>query len=378
MIVDIGSDSVGGSVVLLSKNNAPKILYGFRSTIVWHDPPEKGRFLSDIKRALEHVVKNITGHGLRYISNAHNLKHIKIHRAHFIFSAPWYVSQAKVFKIDREPPFLVNQDFVDKLFKDEIQKFTDEAQNKVHSQIFQNLQIVEKRIIRTRLNGYETPDPFGKKANHVEITFFISLISKDILDSVRDIVGGHFHITHTEISSVPLAAFNAFSGLTPNAQDFLILDVRGEVTDVSIVHNGALVESVSFSQGKNALIRSVAEGSQQSFNLAASSLNIALHGKGTTKFQTDTNKFTDNFKNIWLDSYIKTVKDLALKRINPRIVFLVGDMDTEVFFENCLKNLENPPEVHPLKRADLRKYVDISSVFSDPFLALETIFVSQL
>ena len=374
LVIDIGSDSVGGSLSLLSKDQAPKILYSFRSAIVWHEPPEKGYFLIGITKALEHVIKNIAGRGLRFLPAGHH----KIHRSHLVFSAPWYVSQTKVFKIEREQPVLVTQDFVDKLFKDEVDKFTNETQAAAHSQIFQNLQVVERRIIRARLNGYEVADPFHKKAARIEVTFFVSLISKDILEATRKIIDGHFHIKHSEVSSFPLVAFNAFTSVMPKTQDFLIVDVRGEVTDISLVSNGALLDNVSFPQGKNGLVRTVADGLQQSFHTALSSLKIALHNNGTQASRDSVNKFAEAFKTVWLDSYNKTVQSSTANSCAQKTVFLIGDSDLEIFFENIFKEMGNIAELHPLKKTDLKKYIDMSSAFNDPFLALETIFVNQL
>ena len=377
LVIDIGSDSVGGSLSLLSKDQAPKILYSFRSTIVWHEPPEKGHFLIGITKALEHVIKNVAGHSVRVLPHT-SFGHLKVHRSHIVFSAPWYVSQTKVFKIEHKQPILVTKNFVDKLFKDEIEKFTNEAQTTANSQIFQNLQVVERRIVSTRLNGYEVSNPFDTKANRVEVTFFVSFVSKDILDATRKVIDTHFHIKHEEISSFPLAAFTAFSGFMPKIQDFLIVDVRGEVTDLSVISNGTLLENTSFPQGKNGLIRTVADGLQQSFHTALSSLKIVLHKNGTSALQESVNKFVESFKLVWLDLYVKTLPSLAVGDNAAKTIFLVGDPDTEIFFENILKEVKNFPSVHPLKKADLKKYVELNSNFNDPFMALETIFVSHL
>ena len=244
LIIDIGSSSVGGALVSNTKGSSPKILFSTRLSVVLQNESERGRSLAAISVALESVLKTISA------------EHIVFHKSHIIFSSPWYISETSVLKIDHDQPTFVTRHAIEQLTKESEKKFIEEA-----SSSHPNGEIVERRVIRSRLNGYDTTKPYNKKAKNVEITFFASIVQKDVIEAVHRILDKHFHLRNNQISSFSLAAFSAISSLKPEYNDFLIVDVRGEVTDLSLVAGGALMKSLSFAQGKNALTKSVAENS---------------------------------------------------------------------------------------------------------------------
>jgi len=324
-------------------------------------------------------VADIATNGLRFIPRSRGpLSQLKIHRSQVIFSAPWYTCETKTVKVEHESPIVVTAELLDKILKDEMEKFATETQDRARSKITQNLQVIEKRVISTRLNGYESSNPFGKKATRVELTFFVSLVSAHVLSAIQKVIDSHFHISQAEMSTFPLAAFTVFTGSLPKLKDFLIVDVRGEVTDLTLVQDGILMDNVSFSQSKNSLVRSVSDNLQQSFHGALSSLKIVLRNHGTAKFQDGIGKLIESFKTAWSDLYIKTIRDMLAEKGVPKTVFIIGDLELEILFENIFKSMKNVASIHLFKKSGLAKYVDVDSVSSDPFLVLETIFVNQL
>ena len=377
LIVDIGNDSVGASLSLLSDVATPKILYSFRSNITWHTSPENSRFVSEISKTLEQVMKDISQNGLRFIPRG-PLGRVQIHRSHIIFSAPWYSCETKVLKVTHPSPVIMTQELIVSLFKNEIEKFTEEAQSRARSKISQNLQVAERRVIRTKLNGYETSDPFSKKASDVELTVFISLVSKDILVAVQKVINSYFHILRTDISSFPLAAFTVFSASMPKTRDFLIVDVRGEMTDISLICDGLLMDNISFPQGKNALVRTLSTGLKQSIHTSLSSLKMISQGHGGDKLLNNVFKLTETFKTVWSDSYIKSLRDVLRNKSLPQAVLLIGDVEMGIFFEDIFKQVKKGTVVHFLRKSDLHRYVHVEPAFSDTVLGLETAFVDQL
>lgn len=359
LVVDIGSSSVGAALVSVSKGAPPKILFSTRSPVVLQNESERGHSLSSVISALESVMKTVSS------------ERVVAHKSHIIFSSPWYLSKTDITKVDYDAPTLVTHHNIDQLVKEVEKKFVVESSS--------DDEVVEHRVIRTKLNGYDTSNPYNKKAKSVEVTFYSSTIAKDVLNSVRRIVGKYFHIRNNEMSSFSLAAFSAISAIFPTERDFLIVDIRGEVTDLSLISDGVLTKSLFFPQGKNALINSVSVGSGQSLTAALSLLGTALNGNCESTIPADIIKFTETFKQAWLQSYTKTIQDMSGPvGIMPQTIFLVADSDTEVFFENVLNEIKKDSSLHLLKHLNVSSFVETSSVSSDPFLALESIFVTMI
>lgn len=354
LVVDVGSSSVGAAIVLVSKSITPEILWSTRLPIALQNESERGRSLTAMLQTLESVMQAVVA------------EHKHIHKTHVIFSPPWYVSETNISKISYDAPKLITRGVIEQL--------TKEAEKKNIEDFSSKGEIVEHRIIGSRLNGYNTSNPYNKKARSVEIAFFVSAVAKDVLESVCRVVGKHFHIKSGDVSSFSLVAFSTISKILPNEQDYLIVDIRGEETDLSSVINGVLMKSSSFSQGKNALVQTVIGSSGQSPAAALSLISTTLHGNSESSVQADITKALETFKQAWLQDYTKTSQDMP----TAPTFFLMADSDIELFFENILNEIKNDGKLHLLKQLNLKDHVKGSSVLVDPFLALESIFVTMI
>jgi hypothetical protein len=56
----------------------------------------------------------------------------------------------------------------------------------------------------------------------------------------------------------------------------------------------------------------------------------------------------------------------------------MADQEVEVFFENILNEIKNGTNLHPLKNLNMGNYLVATSVSTDPFLALESIFATMM
>ena len=91
VVYDIGSASVGASLVELRPNKNPKILYSVRKTAAFLRRGDTERLLGAVGKSLNEVSLDIQKDGLKH------LKFTKrggqtIDSAYCFFSSPWYVS----------------------------------------------------------------------------------------------------------------------------------------------------------------------------------------------------------------------------------------------------------------------------------------------
>lgn len=359
LVVDIGSSSVGAALVSVSKGSTPKILFSARLPVVLQsEQVHQHRTFAGIIRVLEQIMEKVAG------------ERTAINKSHIIFSSPWHLSKTNILKIDHEKPITITRDVIGKLI--------DEAEKKFISESHTDNKIVGHKVIRTRLNGYDTSNPHGKKAKNLEITFHGSVVAKKALESICRVIEKHFHTQDQNASAFPLVVWSAISAIMPDKRDYLIVDVRGETTELSLVTEGALMESLSFPQGKNALIQSVSDNLGQSSAAGLSLLNIIVHGNSWPSARTDVARSVQTFRQKWLEEYKETIRNMYSKAIEPAVIFLVADPDVETFFESILSETKKGGSLHTLKHLNLKKFVETSSISEDLFLALESIFVTML
>jgi cell division ATPase FtsA len=359
LIVDIGSSSVGAALVSISKGTSPQILWSNRLPVVLKNDVSKPDSLIAVTSTLETVMA------------AAAAKHITASKTHIILSSPWYISKTKSVKFENDLPAPVTRHSIEKLEKDARAEFIQESKS--------DGEVVEHRVIRTKLNGYNTPDPYNKKAKSVEVTFFVSIVPKAVLETILRVVKKHFQTENNEISSFSLVAWSTIASILPAENDFLVVDVRGEVTDLSLGIDDALLKSSAFPQGKNALIKAISTGSGQTTAASLSLLNTALKGDTDATVKSDLVKVSETFKRTWSESYVKNLQAISTEaklNIVPQTIFLMSDPDVEPFFENILNETKKTGKLHLLKHLNVNNYIEPTSVPTDPFLALESIFVT--
>src|SRR3989344_8219606 len=103
IILDIGSASVGGALVLFNKTTAPFVVYTVRREIKFHQKIDFERFILSTKDTLDEVIGYLQKEGLFYLK-LKGRSHLTPEAVHCIFGAPWYASQVRTLHVSREKP----------------------------------------------------------------------------------------------------------------------------------------------------------------------------------------------------------------------------------------------------------------------------------
>jgi len=342
-----------------------------------------GAMLKLLKLVADHIHKEGISHVRTNFLGSHVIKHV-----YCIFSSPWYVSQTKVIQYEKEESFTVTKNFFNDLIAKEQQQFTESLHQGKYQKIFgDSVELLEKKIISTKLNGYDTPDPIGKKAREIEVTFFMSFISPDLKEKVENILHHAFNFKNIEYNSYALASWSAARDMFPAVQDFLFLDVSGEVTDVSLTANGIIEETVSFPFGRSALIRRVVDTLLVPPEVAVSLLLMYKTGSVEPKFAEKLKNCLEKATLEWFDSFVDMLKGLEKKYQIPKMIYITVDKDLANYFLDTLKwttpvELNIPQNYFTVVILNEDKVGTFSHYASeiqpDPFLAIDSIFVRKL
>ena len=320
LVFDVGSSSVGGSLFLTQKSGIPKIVKTVREPISLDENLNIDKFLFSTIKTLDSVAKKI------HRSGAGKPEHIFC-----ILSSPWYVSQTRVIKLEKNTPFLFTSKVADSLIQKEIALFEEEYLVK-YKDAKSPVRSIEFKNIKTMLNGYETPSPLNQKASDLEMTIFISISPEQVLKKIEETIERYFHFKDIKFSSFAMASFAVVRDIYTNSDDFLLIDIGGEVTDISMVKNNTLRESISFPLGTNFISRRLASLLRVPLDEAESLFALFKNRHAGESVVKRLGPAIDALKIEWLSKFQASLANLSNDISIPSAIYISVDKDEADFF----------------------------------------------
>jgi hypothetical protein len=376
IVFDIGSASIGGAFVSIDPTRSPEIIFTIRRDIPFQEKLNFERFLASMISTLEEMfaLMQKAGGG------------VTVDNAFCILASPWYASQTRLVHYSQPSPFVVTEHGLDKLIQKEIALFR-ESKLFAHSKVGNVLpDIMESKNIQMKLNGYTVQNPFGKKASDLEVALYISMIPANIHESINLSITKFWKLSSVHFSSFSYTAFSTIRDMFVDEASFLFVDISGEVTDISLVKDGVLLESISFPAGKNMLIRSIAKEMHSTIPVAISEMDMSLGGKSTREHTKQIEQIMTAATNEWKIFFEDALVQLAVEFPIPRSIFYTADDNITKWFEVAIREAnftrfseeEGRFNVRLLGNQFLDRFVSVLEPDArDPFLAIETIFANK-
>lgn len=328
-VFDISSSSVAGANVL-SQENDPKtkaiFLASARSDATLQED-------IDIKRFVEETVKNLD-------SVIARLQKADVHKPTFlqvVLASPWYSSQTRsIFYKKENEEFTCNQALVDSLIKKEIDyvlKNEDGSFGKFGSESV----IIERQISQLKLNGYNTNNPFGKKAETLEIFLTITIAPKLVLDRFSDSLKRAYGSRKIGFTTSPYTTFVVVRDYMDKSDECVIVDVGEEVTDVAFVKDGLFLYQHSFPVGTYALYRGVASNGSHTGAESKALLESYRMNKLTSGATENINKSIIEFKVQWQKGLQDILDNGNYGFCMPEHCFVTSDPRFEIIFTDIIK-----------------------------------------
>ncbi|NQV88390.1 MAG: hypothetical protein HQ402_02455 [Parcubacteria group bacterium] len=386
LILDIGSGSVAASLVLFSKNEMPRIFYISRMPISIDDKPDSKKLLSYMTKFLDEAMKNVKNEGIPYL-NSLGIKNKHIENVFCVFSSPWCISKTSTFKEEKNESIFVSKKYIDDVLTNETNKFETSISKEPHDTIPGEVTLIEKNIIQTKLNGYKTSDPYSKEAKSIEMSIFMSLVSWQVLDKVEETVNKFFHVPKIVFHSFTLSSFSVVSDIFLEDSNFLLMDITGEVTDVSLIKNGVIVGSTSFSLGRNFLLRKLASDLNTLPEIATSYLMMYNEKNLEPQLSSDVDGALKKARQEWILHLKQSINKLSSNTFLPLRLYVTLDEDIERFLGEAISEekirIEDSEEINLdtilLSGNKFGHFVNWDTgVHPDPFLAINAIFFNKL
>src|SRR3989338_4394394 len=325
LVFDIKSSYVGGALFWARESGIPKIIFSIREPIPIEKYIEANRFLSLTLKSLEVVANRVFTAGMGAPE-----------QIFCVLSSLLYVSQTRIIELKKNTPFLFTSKLADDLIQKEVALFKEENLEK-YLRSGSPIELIELKNIKTMLNGYETPDPLNKKVRELEMTIFISMGGQQILRKIEKIIRTHFHEAKIQFSSLALSSFAVVRDIYSHNEDFLLINIGGEVTDISMAKKNILRESISFPLGLNFMIRAVIEGLHCSLGEAESYIYLFKDGHADESMAKVLGPIIDKLKIEWLRKFQESLSNLSNDISVPATIYLSVDKEVATFFSETIK-----------------------------------------
>lgn len=387
VIFDVGSGSVGAALVTVSPDdNIPTVLYSTRVPIIYKKDVYSDLFMRSMLASFQNAASEIMQEGISALAKK-DIKVKNINEILCIFSSPWYKSQTDLIKFKKDKTFDVSEGEIKKTILNADEEFRKDPMSGGADGTLKKSQLIEKDIVQIRLNGYPTNNPYDKKTNSAELSLFLSKVSSDTYKYIKNILDRVFYTKNVSFHSFALVSFSVVRDMFHTEKNFILMDIRGEVTDISLVRNETLYSTASFPLGRNFLTRKASEDLNTAPEEANSLIRVFLEGKGGSSESEKIKTILNDAQKSWLSSFRKVLADLSEGLSLPSTVFLTVDEDIGKWFEDAIKNeefggytlAEKPFMVITLNEKQLLKYcITVGESRCDPFLALEALFFHKI
>jgi cell division ATPase FtsA len=339
LVFHIGSSTVSAALFEHDENKKPIVLFSIREQILLaRRSGEANKLLAGMIQTLDLVVHHIMKNGLSEVHGGFFHPHVrKVSNIGIVLSGAWCSSKTKFVTVNapKDSPIQFNAAFIESINEKEKNDLEKELSTyRGDKTADEKLQVFEQKIIQTKLNGYEIPHPFGKKAVHLELAMIMSVAPALLMEKIKKVIGQHFHPDKFTFHSFSLASFAVIRDLQPQMRDFLLLHVSGELTDVSIVKNGVTNETISFPLGISPLLRNLSKAMRNApIEAVRSALQLYFDKKAEKEISEKIEKVLADFEKDWLQVFNDATTSFSKESSMPPFVCLVTQPLYQKLFE---------------------------------------------
>ncbi|MFT7557537.1 MAG: hypothetical protein ACI83D_000202 [Planctomycetota bacterium] len=240
-----------------------------------------------------------------------------------ILSAPWSISEVHTIDYKKKQAFTFSQqlamNLVESDFRESIKNLDD-----VVGREEGHHGLIEHFTMHVLLNGYFTYEPVGKQAKEVEITTLLSYTDPGFLLGIRKHVERFFPETPYEIRSMARTHMIAWRSLFPYLSDYLIVDVRGEVTELILVGRNSIDGVYSFPVGFHTIKRMLMHRLVRSAGEVDALLRVHMRSQNHEHVHILVQKGLEAGSRLWLNALRKVLQEMGSSRLLPKDIFLLA------------------------------------------------------
>ncbi|MDO8555295.1 MAG: hypothetical protein Q7R75_01905 [bacterium] len=303
-VFDIASSSVGGLLFKKRKNQLPEILSSVRQDVVFGETSDFSARWRVFSEAFIAVAKNLKS------DFSHTPDSVMC-----VFSCPWFTSQTKLVKIQREKNFQVKKDLIKTLIEEQSDLFKKQWRDSV---------FFERRLMKTLLNGYEVENSFDKFSRNIELYLYLSLGMSHIEENLEKEIYKYLGTDKIVFHSFPFVAFSVLREILDTNEGFILADIAGELTDILLMRDGIIEEVNCFNKGENFFIRRLASAVNIDFTEAKAVFRQYQRAELTSEKSLKVGNVLKLATDEWGKSLEELLKKMSSDRLLPQNFYFCG------------------------------------------------------
>lgn len=341
MLVDVGSGSIGVALTIFKDGEKPALVFETREQLPIGARLSHKRLLPVMISFFEKLVGRVAQKGLPIFSK--NEAGVKVEKIIVQLSSPWHISTTKSLHFKFEKSFLLTPIFIKDILSYENKNFLTSVVKDDFSSILgdsRKSMIVEQEVLETKINGYPVKYPIDRMADDFEATVFMSAFPNKVIESAKKFFGRYFPELEPEFHSTTVVYFDVFRHLFPDEGSFIVVHVSGETTDVSVIKNNIITETISFPLGRNFIIRKLMN-EVKGINSSIALSMIRVHSDGDTlpKFSAKLREILSQAESDWIELFADSMRDFSKNFFLPTKAFIIaGDNSAPVFADMISKS----------------------------------------
>lgn len=317
-VLELASDSVGGMLIRQNKEDNPEVISDIRMPV---------NFLLDVNfdafwRCTRDALKKVIEKMLKDYPSGPDA-------CLCVFLSPWFISQTKIINVQKKEPFKITRSFFEKLLESEEENFKGKGMSHL-----------EHEFLKVELNGYHTKSPLEKFAKSARMHIYMSSGIGEVKTEIEKEVLKNFGDIPLSFKTFPLLAFKILSKIINTQEGLLLIDIGGEITDISLIRKDSLEETVSFPLGRNFLLRKIASELKTFPKEASSILQTCLKGHAAECNAEKISKIFQGTGKKWCDFLTKALESISENSPLPQNLFLIGDENISSQFIEFIKCAE--------------------------------------
>ncbi len=313
-LFDIGSGSVGGAMIVTSPQNKPIILFSARIPFKVNGSWSIFDVSQNMLRALDQVALLIQ-------KGSHEVPD----KVYAVLSSPWAHASFRVLKRKHKESFVFTQKYAKDLIEEEIKDFMKEESD--------YNELIDRRTVNVLLNGFSVENPNGKRVKEVEIDLFLSLAIGDVVESIENVIMKTYK-RNIKFTSQMFSDFVVVRDIFDKLDDFIIINVDEETTEVSIMINDLLSGAVFFPFGSDTMLRAVAKKLAKSEGETKSILKMRNMGHLGDHYDRRVEQAIQEAGLEWIGHLKKVLRGFVSDLHIPRNIYIITDGSvSEQFFQ---------------------------------------------
>lgn len=333
-MIDIGSGSVLVSIVKSDQAKSyPEIIWAKRE----YAPLRKGRSLEDsaknVMASLVNALMLLDSEGRKVFTEITG-KH-KLPETQVTIAAPWSYTITKNITYGHKEPFTVSEELIEELLRTAHQKVQEDVLE--HERINElGLSVIARSVIGLQANGYTLHNTHDQNAVSLKVVEANAIAQDYLIKALTDATEKILPESEVKLYSFILLYYYILRDLYPDIQEFCIVDITYEATELGIVRDGLLSYTTHTPTGAFSLARAISEilsiPLEEAYGYLHNPEPLNLLKQYPADKQAEVEQVFLSYQNNLESLFHETGDSLAI----PKKIYLHGNLETERFFTEQL------------------------------------------